>query len=324
MHLTSKEKKDIKERKEKSGHFKEMSQETQDVRITRSRSTSAKKSPRVELDSIDSTSSKDEVFLTAKNEQKTQSSRKKRSKKKRSKQQKDIKEGDMEPQNSEVEVPLFDPNKKEITNQDWINVFTNLNATLKSTQHDLKGVKGKTETYSDKWKQEIAANNVAISEKIIDQEYKINLLTNIVIRQDERIKMLEEKMTNNYVKEIRPNLLIHGILEDKDEDHDKLRGLVSDFFKVKMEITEEINIKKVRRLGSTRTRPILVRLTNIEDKSIIFSNASNLKGKRNAKKKLLFIQYDMANFQTEIKDYYRELKKENNKKDDELKKTIKI
>ena len=90
-----------------------------------------------------------------------------------------------------------------------------------------------------------------------------------------------------------------------------------------MEIKEEISITEIRRVGSGRSRPILVKLENVQDKSIIFKNASKLKGKRNARKKLYFVQDDMADFQAESRQQYKDLRKENEEKDNEDRDTIK-
>ena len=67
-----------------------------------------------------------------------------------------------------------------------------------------------------------------------------------------------------------------------------------------------------------------MKLKNPSDKSVIFANASNLKGKTNGKKKSYFIQEDMTEEQTEQRQFYRDLVKENNEKPAEQKRTIKM
>ena len=79
-----------------------------------------------------------------------------------------------------------------------------------------------------------------------------------------------------------------------------------------MELKEEIPIKKVFRLGmaNKKDRLVKVKLSDISDKGKIFKNASNLKGKANARRKLYFVNDDLDAEDAEQSNQYRQLLKE--------------
>ena len=74
-------------------------------------------------------------------------------------------------------------------------------------------------------------------------------------------------------RDIRNNLIISGIIEERDESSSDCKVKVVNFFKEQMQIDEEINIEYAKCIGQNKKeRPILVRLVNVTDKSIIFSH----------------------------------------------------
>ena len=223
------------------------------------------------------------------------------------------------------------PISEEVTSQQWIVMFKNLNATLASLKTEIteiKGVKGKIETFSSDWKNRVAQQLSAQQEVIQEQTFRNNLLTNMVINQDEKMKELERKATASYQREIRPNLMIYGLLEEKDKTPESLVQEAKNFFKeqleIEEEIEEEIEVIYAKRVGKGKVKPLLVRLKDTNDKGCIFANIDNLKGKTNARKKLFFIQDDMTEQQKEQRQWYHDLVKENKAKEDSDKKDIKM
>ena len=87
----------------------------------------------------------------------------------------------------------------------WTTAITKLNGTLSSLQHDIKEIKeSKGTVISDSvWQESASAQLIKNQEKLQEQEFKINLLTNIVIRQEARINELEGKITASYAREIK-------------------------------------------------------------------------------------------------------------------------
>ena len=118
----------------------------------------------------------------------------------------------------------------------------------------------------------------------------MKLIGNMVIKQEEQIQELQARCDYLVSKDLRPNLVIHGIIEGKEEKYSELIGKIDQFFKNQMNIQDEIQILDAYRKGYKGDRPIVIRLQHPNDKAIIFANASLLKDKRNIRKKLFSVQ----------------------------------
>ena len=155
-----------------------------------------------------------------------------------------------------------------------------------------------------------------------EQDLKVRILTNIIINQEERINNLKAQLVEARKRDIRNNLIISGIVEDIAESPSQCLDKVKDFFKTQLEISTELKIEQARRIGQNGKidRPVLVKLSNVTDKSIIFSHVRHLKGKKNASKCLFFVNDDLDPTDAETKKQYRELVKENKEQPDEKKK----
>ena len=207
---------------------------------------------------------------------------------------------------------IVDPN--DFSPQKWMDMFNALNSTLGELKKDINELKAQKGTVPiDITWQEAKERELSDLDTRLDyHEHKINLLTNVMIRQDERIKFLEGKLTAVYMREIRPNLKIFGLVESKNESRENLKQAIDSFFKKTMSIEQEIEISDWYRAGQGVMRPVFIKLRHPSDKALIFSNASNLKGKQNSKKKEYFIQDEQTEEQREVRAWYRELNIENN------------
>ena len=155
---------------------------------------------------------------------------------------------------------------------------------------------------------------------------KVNLLGNMFIRQEEKVEALEAELKYIRRTKTRPNLVVRGIVEQLNETDEICKANVQAFFKEQMEISDDIPIKKAYRLGKQggkADRPLMVKLAKQSDKSIIYKSVSNLKGKKNVKRRLFNIDDDMDAEQAEPKNYYRDLAKENASRDDDEKLQLK-
>ena len=141
-----------------------------------------------------------------------------------------------------------------------------------------------------------------------------------MIQQDQAIKTLQERQSAAYQRELKPNLIIQGILPVADEDHTKLIESVKDFFTQQLEIEETIEIVDAFRLGKTESKPVMIKLTLFNDKALIYSHSKNLKGKKNSKHKAYYIRDDTTEEQDEIRRLYKSLLTENDEQVDEQKK----
>ena len=204
----------------------------------------------------------------------------------------------------------------------WMEMFNKLNETLQTLQEqigELNSFKGKLNCFSSSWKEQVDKSVTDTQSKQDEHDFKIRMLTNIIIRQEEKIDMLERRVTSAYKREIKNNMIIHGIvLDENDPSREQLVTQAKSFFMEQMEIENTIEISDARLIGLGNNKPLLITLVNIEDKGIIFSNVSNLKGKKNVRKKLYFIQDDMTDEDAEGRKVYLTLLKENKQRETPL------
>ena len=146
----------------------------------------------------------------------------------------------------------------------------------------------------------------------------------MVINQELKINILERRVTAAYQRELRPNLIIHGILEGKEESQTELLNLIKSFLKDKMALETEIELNNWYRMGQGQTRPIMIKLKYVNEKSLILSHALKLQGKTNETKKLFFIHEDLTEEQSEVKQQYKDLLKENKDKEGSEKLQVKL
>ena len=144
--------------------------------------------------------------------------------------------------------------------------------------------------------------------------FKVKLLSAIVIRQNQKIEELCSQVERFQKDAKRWNLFIDGLIPKQVQEVQKDRvQLVNDFFKNKMGIESKIPIKQDYRVGGKEPKTVKVVLATPKDKQVIFTNVSNLKGKRNARRKLFFINDHLLAKEQEIKNYYRDLQKKTTK-----------
>ena len=99
--------------------------------------------------------------------------------------------------NSAKEVTIGMDNKKKIgmnmedAMDQWLTMFNRLNETLTSLQAEVRGMKtiqNDFAIYSTEWKESVDKVTSDLELKQDQQEFKIKLLTNMVINQEEKIK----------------------------------------------------------------------------------------------------------------------------------------
>ena len=91
-----------------------------------------------------------------------------------------------------------------------------------------------------------------------------------------------------------------------------------------MDIQSVVRINQAYRTGGKNPQTMKILLNNPEDKHLILSHISNLKGKKNARRKLFFINEDLTSQERELKEYYKDLQKENRIRDEDKKLQVKI
>ena len=212
--------------------------------------------------------------------------------------------------------------KKKVTDLDTLaDLITSLTTTVNDIKSDVTTLKGNQDKLTSVEKKVINYEDTLKTTKELAESdsLKIKLLSAIVIKQEARIEQLERTVNNMQKAEKRPNLIISGLNENAEASVTDRITLANEFFKNQMEIETEIKVQTAYWIGNHPNRNLLIKLMNPEDKATIFSHVSNLKGKKNARRKLFFINDDQLEEDRELRSYYKQLVKENNDREDDRK-----
>ena len=218
------------------------------------------------------------------------------------------------------------------TNDQWWKVFQNIQTevrSLKLSENEVKTMKNAESAISSVKTLQMteSARITALEALVKDQDVKIRILTNIVIRQEETVENIEQRMNEVRRMKLRQNIRISGITEDPEETQKVTKQKVESFLKETMEITEPPVVKMARRVGyqtKQKDREVVAKLANVADKGIIFTNSKNLKDKRNPKKKLYFVNDDLDQEQAEERRKFKVLKDENKAEPEGKRKSVKF
>ena len=75
-----------------------------------------------------------------------------------------------------------------------------------------------------------------------ENKLKIKVLTNIVIRQEEKIELLQDQLKFQKRSKLRQNVVVSGLIEEKMEMNDELKDKTNKFFKDQLELQTEVKV----------------------------------------------------------------------------------
>ena len=218
---------------------------------------------------------------------------------------------------------------EDLTPQQWWSMYMALQNTLQQIRTQLENNQGNggTGLGDELLTGSVARRLESLEEKTRLQEEREALLASLLIRQDEKLEEMRSELMKVKRIKARKNLVISGIIEDKNEKRQELMTKMAHFFKHVMQIEgEEVSFSHAQRLGQAKLqdRPVLIKLKTQDEKAKIYKHVANLKGKENVKKKLYFVDDDMNAEEAETKRIFRDLLKENKGLDDADKMDIKM
>lgn len=135
---------------------------------------------------------------------------------------------------------------------------------------------------------------------------KVEVLSNTVIRMDAQLQNATQRIEEMQARTMRKNLIISGIPEPKKETDEQLLESIESFFSTKLKIGQDIPLKTFHRLNyfdASEYRPVLIKVRNWNDKFLILSNATNLKGLKNDKNRYFYINEQLPEKMAEDKKY---------------------
>ena len=144
---------------------------------------------------------------------------------------------------------------------------------------------------------EFTQNHVEESIKIIKEKIQ---KTELCLKNDENIEDLKRKMVDMEDRSRRQNLRVDGLIEEEHEDWNQCQMKVKEIFRQNLNL-ENVDIDRAHRTGKkteNRSRTIILKLKNYEDKSEILKRGKMLKGTG------IYINED---FSRETMEYRKEL-----------------
>lgn len=150
-----------------------------------------------------------------------------------------------------------------------------------------------------------------MDKELQDTKFQLQLVSKIVVKQDQQISFLKQKITEIQQREMAANIVIAGIPEKKQED---TLQIYNRFVQKGLEIQELIPANKAYRIGAGNNRPLLVELRHAENKKKLFSAASKLKGKQNEKGGSYFLSEHLPEEMNETRRRANELFSDNRRK----------
>ena len=166
-------------------------------------------------------------------------------------------------------------------------LLTNMNSMKTTLQEDIQKLREEKETVTqqvtkieaEQQKQQVT--NMKNTDDIKYCQVKMIQMAEVIQYQGQKIDELNEKVERMETENLRPNLIIQGILETPNEN---CKESVTNFFQSTMGITKSIFIKKAYRMGKVKAgkhRPLSITLVNETDKAIIYCNVATLQNKTN-------------------------------------------
>lgn len=171
-------------------------------------------------------------------------------------------------------------------------------------------------------KQSVQEEDISqILQELKETKAQVHTLSKIVIHQDQQITILNGKMVDMQMRSMHANIVISGIPEHKKED---LYKEVQHFIENELGMQELIPLEYARCLGTGTSRPILIQLRHPRDKTKIFDNVGNLKGRKNQNGEYFFVAEHLPDALNEQRRRQNDLMAENKKKPSQHKQDMKI
>lgn len=170
------------------------------------------------------------------------------------------------------------------TNMQLVQMIQNLQTSVESMNGTLTSVadgQQKVEKRMDSLVKSQTENNTnvnSLDEKVNQLQVKVDILADIVVRQQHEINSLKSQVLDTQIRSMKNNITITGIPERENEN---CIQAVNDFFVNKLGIQDKlIPIEQAYRMGYGNKRAMLVSLRHTNDKTAIFQKVGNLKGQK--------------------------------------------
>lgn len=228
------------------------------------------------------------------------------------------KNGQLGLENAQHVQQIGDPQDREEKDEDSFtltSILRELSTTVKKLERQLDKMETDRKATENKVsvieivQQQETAKVEWLRNQVENQQEKIDALIDTVVRQDQQIQTLTNQINSAYTVKNQKNIIINGIPETQGENcfHE-----VAHFLKHALGL-DKVQLKYAKRMGKGQYRPMLIRLANINDKSVIFQNIQKLKQFNQGKQRPYYITDQLPDAWAERKRFIHHLKQQNQK-----------
>ena len=173
-------------------------------------------------------------------------------------------EGEKLLKNKDTEEELNMDEDMEVKDM-FMKIMQKMNTLQNSVDSNIRSMKEENKNVAERVTKVEAAQTLQ-DQKISDvggetkfMQSKMTMMAGVIERQSQVINELNYKLEAIELRKLRPNLMITGLTETKNEE---CVTVVKNFIKDRMEIEDEIGIKRAYRVGKSQSRPLLAVLSN--------------------------------------------------------------
>ena len=177
-----------------------------------------------------------------------------------------------------------------LSNKEMKDLLKQMHSTIKEMKRQIE----KQEHYNKQTNNECKNN-----------ESKINIITKAIVKHDKTINTVTNKVNSIEARSMKANIIISGIKEAEGKD---CKQTVTDFFKQKLKIPQEIPIQTAHRIGNKEKGncSLAVKLSDVAQKALIFKGAKHLKDIKNEEGDGYYINDQLPDVQTKRKQKQRD------------------
>lgn len=203
---------------------------------------------------------------------------------------------------------------------DWKQKYIELEKRVARMQKEMNSMKDKLKASNKEVKnhfQYLYKREVTNKTELMEVREKVETLSNVIIRLEQKLEDSANKLIAFQARSMRKNLIISGLEEPKNETPQQLSQAVAQFLQQKLKAEAPVPLKICHRLNyvdGSEYRPVIIKLANLEQKSLLLSLGPNLKGLKNNKNRYYYLNEQLPDQLAEEKKYAQTWIKENKSK----------
>lgn len=199
----------------------------------------------------------------------------------------------------------------------WQEKYTNLEKRFTTLEKEIAGLKELKDVREVRSHlNKLGKIDSTQANEIRQLRYKLDLLTNTVLRFKEKLKLANNKILDLQTRSMKRNLIISGLEQNQNENKEELKNKIEDFIKNLIRFRDQVPLKTFHRLGyvdGSGYRPVIIKLVDMDQKIPLLTAAPALKGQKNNKQCFFYLSEQLPDQIQEDKKYAQFWVQENKK-----------